>query len=89
VKCAAISHASAPEVDAASAGAIGTAAAATDAGGAPPTSSTTAGCRRWSSCRVALLMGSVVYFLSLEIFDPSSVRLYIRPFWPITNPTMG
>ena len=29
------------------------------------------------------------HFLSLEIFDPSSDRLYIKPFWPTTNPTIG
>src|SRR3990167_5017224 len=29
------------------------------------------------------------YLLSLVNFEPSSVRLYISPFWPKTNPTMG
>ena len=31
----------------------------------------------------------VAYFRSFVIFDPSSVRLYIRPFWLDTNPTIG
>jgi hypothetical protein len=31
----------------------------------------------------------MVYFWSFEIFDPSNVRLYMRPFAPTTNPTMG
>jgi hypothetical protein len=30
-----------------------------------------------------------VYFGIFEIFDPSRVRLYIRPSWPTTNPTIG
>ena len=29
------------------------------------------------------------YFAIFVIFDPSSVRLYIRPCWPTTNPTIG
>lgn len=32
---------------------------------------------------------TTAYFGILEIFDPSRVRLYIRPSWPTTNPTIG
>lgn len=32
---------------------------------------------------------SAAYLLSFEIFEPSSVRLYIRPCCPTTKPTIG
>ncbi len=45
--------------------------------------------RPLTALHVVQVPSIVAYFRSFVIFDPSNVKLYIKPFWLDTNPTIG